>query len=393
MSVSGRTRIWPWVVLLVGVPAAALSVWLYVSSSEGAAGPEGRSQRRTGGGAAGGGGAAPGEEGRVLATGAVRPQVGAEVKVGTRISGQVDRVYVDIGDRVKPEAMLAELEKEELEAGASKVRASLAAARAKLALLRKGARTEEIDAAEAAVAQAKAVVDAARLELKRKSALLEKKLIAEEQVDAAKRDVQVAEAKLAAAKSALAVKRKLYLPEEVALARARVAEAKAAYDMAKVRLGYADIRSPIGGVVAEVNIQSGETVSSGLRAPTLVTVIDLTKLQVEAYVDEVDIGRVEVGRKATFTVDTFPEEEFSGRVKAIYPKAVLRDNVVNYLAIISFSNPGGRLRPGMTANVTIETSGPDQARADEKYALDEPTADEPTEDEPTGEIGTGETPK
>jgi multidrug resistance efflux pump len=388
MSVSGRTKIWPWVALLVGVPAAALSVWLYVSSSEGAAGPEGRSRRRTGGGAAGGGGAAAGEEGRVLATGAVRPQVGAEVKVGTRISGQVDRVYVDIGDRVKPEAMLAELEKEELEAGASKARASLAAARAKLALLRKGARTEEIDAAEAAVAQAKAVVDAARLELRRKRALLEKKLIAEEQVDAAKRDVQVAEAKLAAAKSALAVKRKLYLPEEVALARARVAEAKAAYDMAKVRLGYADIRSPIGGVVAEVNIQSGETVSSGLRAPTLVTVIDLTKLQVEAYVDEVDIGRVEVGRKASFTVDTFPEEEFSGRVKAIYPKAVLRDNVVNYLAIISFSNPGGRLRPGMTANVTIETSGPDDARAEKKSALAEPTADEPT-----GETGTGERPK
>jgi multidrug efflux pump subunit AcrA (membrane-fusion protein) len=70
----------------------------------------------------------------------------------------------------------------------------------------------------------------------------------------------------------------------------------------------------------------------------------------------VDIGRVRVGREASFTVDTFPEKEFRGRVKAIYPKAVLQDNVVNYLAIVAFSNPGGRLRPGMTANVKIETS-------------------------------------
>jgi multidrug resistance efflux pump len=350
MSPKRKRKLWPWLAGGGVVGAFVLLGWLYAAQNDKPQKRRRRTQNRESAG--------PAEHrGQVLATGNVRPQVGAEVKVGTRISGRVEKVLVDIGDRVEKGQILAELEKHELQSAVDKAAAALTAARAKLALLRKGARNEEIAAAEAAVDQAQAVLHTARLELKRKQTLAAKKLISQEALDNAKRDVQVAEAKSAAAQSTVALKRKLYLPEEISLARAHVAEARAALETAKIRLGYATIRAPIRGVVATVSIQSGETVSAGLHAPTLVKVIDLSKLQVEAYVDEVDIGRVKVGKRATFTVDTYPQKEFKGRVQAIYPNAVLRDNVVNYLSIIAFSEPIRNLRPGMTANVTIQTGG------------------------------------
>ena len=91
-----------------------------------------------------------------------------------------------------------------------------------------------------------------------------------------------------------------------------------------------------------------------MQAPTFVTIIDLQRLQVDAYVDEVDIGKVKVGQRAVFTVDAFPGTEFEGQVSAIYPKAVIQDNVVNYDVVVDIQTPyHGRLRPEMTASVTI----------------------------------------
>ncbi|MDI9442727.1 MAG: efflux RND transporter periplasmic adaptor subunit, partial [Planctomycetota bacterium] len=98
----------------------------------------------------------------------------------------------------------------------------------------------------------------------------------------------------------------------------------------------------------------GETVAAGMQAPTFVTIIDLDRLQVDAYVDEVDIGKVQPGQDALFTVDTFPGKEFQGRVTAIYPKAVIQDNVVNYDVVVEILDEDGEiLRPEMTASVTV----------------------------------------
>ena len=129
--------------------------------------------------------------------------------------------------------------------------------------------------------------------------------------------------------------------------RASLAEARA-------RLAYATIRVPIAGAVALVRTQEGETVAAGLNTPTFVTIIDLNRLQVDAYVDEVDIGKVQVGQEAMFTVDTFPDREFKGRVSAIYPKAVIQENVVNYDVVVTITDDyKNLLRPEMTTNVTI----------------------------------------
>jgi HlyD family secretion protein len=115
------------------------------------------------------------------------------------------------------------------------------------------------------------------------------------------------------------------------------------------------LRSPIGGVVASVATQEGETVAAGLNAPTFVTVVDLERLQVNAYVDEVDIGKVATGQRAVFTVDAFPARDFSGRVAAIYPTATIQDNVVKYVVALDIDGEyAGLLRPEMTASVRIE---------------------------------------
>jgi len=115
------------------------------------------------------------------------------------------------------------------------------------------------------------------------------------------------------------------------------------------------LRSPIAGVVASVATQEGETVAAGLNAPTFVTVVDLERLQVNAFVDEVDIGKIQTGQRAAFTVDAFPGRDFHGRVAAIYPTATIQDNVVKYIVAIDIDRPyEGPLRPEMTASVRID---------------------------------------
>jgi macrolide-specific efflux system membrane fusion protein len=110
----------------------------------------------------------------------------------------------------------------------------------------------------------------------------------------------------------------------------------------------------MAGVVASVSTQEGETVAASFASPTFVTLLDLARLEVRAYVDETDIGRVKVGQPARFTVDTYPGEAFAGEVTAIYPQAEIRDNVVDYVTVVRFATPPGRtLRPEMTTTVEI----------------------------------------
>jgi macrolide-specific efflux system membrane fusion protein len=140
----------------------------------------------------------------------------------------------------------------------------------------------------------------------------------------------------------------------VRVAEAQIGQARANVELARVQLEYARICAPVAGVVASISTQEGETVAASFAAPTFVNIIDLDRLEVQAYVDETDIGRVREGLEAAFTVDTYADTEFRGRVTAIYPKAVIQDNVVNYIVTIGITEAQGRiLRPEMTANVTI----------------------------------------
>ena len=252
----------------------------------------------------------------VTATGTIKAMVGAEVKVGSRIPGRVDHLAVQVGDRVKAGQVIARLEQDDLRAAVAKARADLAADEAKLATVRNGARPQEIQAAEATLRQMEANRLLAQVNLERYRQLYEADGgIALQVVDTAARDYDVAASQVRSAREQLSLTREKYTLEDLQYAEAQVAQARAALRIAEANLGYATITAPMSGVVASVSIQQGETVTSGsaaAQAPTLVTIIDLKRLQVDAYVDETDIGKVQVGQPASFTVDAFPDKEFTG---------------------------------------------------------------------------------
>jgi macrolide-specific efflux system membrane fusion protein len=238
----------------------------------------------------------------VKATGVIKPMVGAEVRVGSTVSGVVSRLFVRIGDKVERGKLLAELDAREL--------------------------TARRDAAEAAVRLASANLSYTRADLRRKQDLSAVQVIAPSELDLARQAYAVAE-------------------QQYKQAQANLADAI-------TQLGYARIFAPITGTVESVSTQEGETVAASFAAPTFVTLLDLSRLEVWAYVDETDIGRMRVGQAAAFTVDTYGDYEFRGQVTAIYPQAQIRDNVVDYVTVVRFQPPRDRiLRPEMTTTVKI----------------------------------------
>lgn len=238
----------------------------------------------------------------VLATGVIKPKVGAEVRVGSRVSGIVKKLNVYVGDIVKKGDLLASLDDAELTAQYNQIAANL----------------ENV----------KTAMKYAKVEKERQESLLAESVTTRQTYDRAVKDYEIA--------------------------RAQVAQVTANLDYAKIQLDYTKIIAPINGVVASVSTQEGETVAAMFAAPTFLTIIDLKRLEIRAYVDETDISKVTEGQKAEFTVDTYPSITFEGIVKAIYPKAEIIDNVVNYVVIIDIADRKGKiLRPEMTTTVNI----------------------------------------
>ena len=288
----------------------------------------------------------------VLATGAVKPQVGAEVRVGARVSGKVEVLHTNVGAVVEKGDAIADLEKADLKAMVAQRQAELDIAEGKLSAAQ-ALLPVEIEKAEADVTKWDATVALAQKELVRQDDLLKQNFTSLQAGDQAQEQLLVAEAQLSSTRKALELTQIRYA-EELKQGRAEVQRAKAALANSKVQLSYATITAPILGVIGSVSTQEGETVAAGLNAPTFVTIIDLKRLQVDAFVDEVDIGKVKEGQHAVFTVDAFPAREFEGKVEAIYPKAVVLENVVNYDVVIEITTAyHGFLRPEMTASVTI----------------------------------------
>ena len=274
------------------------------------------------------------------------------MRVGARISGKVERLYANIGDVVKKGQVIAQLEKADLEATVAQRRAELRLAEARCSAV-KVLRPKEIARAEADVTKCTATLGLVKKEMGRQDDLLKRDSATQREWDVAREAYSVAQSELAAAQKMLELTKSRY-EEDLKQARVDVERAKAVLAHADVHLSYATLTAPIAGVIASVSTQEGETVAAGLNAPTFVTIIDLHRLQVDAFVDEVDIGKIRVGQQAVFEVDTFPGREFKGKVDAIYPKAVIQENVVNYDVVVEIADPyDGLLRPEMTTNVTI----------------------------------------
>ncbi len=288
----------------------------------------------------------------VTALGMVKPQVGAEVRLGARIPGKVEKLRANIGDLVTKGQVIAELEKEELEANVEKRKAEHNTASFNLAA-REALGPIEVEKAEAERIRLKAIHDLEAADYERQEALFEENLSSQQALDQAQGELQVVKKELDASIKALELTRNR-LEEDLKQLTSEVEKPRAELKVAEREPAEATLRAPSTGTIASVFTQEGETVAVGLSAPTFVTIIDLERLQVETYVDEVDIGKIKIGQKAAFMVEAFPSTEIEGEVVAIYPKAILRENVVFYTAVVkSIQPPSVALRPEMTANVSI----------------------------------------
>jgi HlyD family secretion protein len=236
----------------------------------------------------------------VSATGTVRPMV--QVEVGSQVSGTVAKLFADYNSRVRAGEVIVQLEPSSFRARAVQ--------------------------AEASVARAEAALKDAERALRRAEELVKKDYISQAELDAASVALELRQADLK--------------------------QARAQYEAARVDLANTTIRAPIDGVVIARSIDLGQTVAASLQAPTLFVIAnDLAQMQVETRIDEADIGSIRRGLPVTFTVDAFPDAEFRGEVDQVRLEPIVEQGVVTYTTVIRTGNPELKLRPGMTANVTI----------------------------------------
>lgn len=238
----------------------------------------------------------------ITATGTIEPVT--SVEVGTQVSGIIDKIYVDYNSVVKKGQIIAELDKTNLES--------------------------ELVSAQSNLQNAQSNLTYQQANYERYKALYKKELVSANDYESAR------------------------LSYMQALAQVRIQQQSV--QKAKTNLGYATITAPIDGIVLSKEVEEGQTVASSMTTPTLFIIAkDLTDMRVIADIDEADIGGVKVGQKVTFTVDAYPDDTFQGRVTQVRQEAQTESNVVTYEVVISAPNNDLKLKPGLTANVTIYT--------------------------------------
>lgn len=284
----------------------------------------------------------------VSATGTLGPVV--SVQVGSQVSGQIKEIYVDFNSNVKAGQLIARLDPETFEHRVRQAEADLEAARAT-------ALTQQATVAgqRAQLARVQANLSEAQRDFERKKQLVDRNFISPAERDKAQSVLLATQAEHDAARAQVRV-----AESQAASGQAVVKQRQAQLAQARVDLERTAIRSPVEGVVVKRSIQTGQTVAASLQAPELFVIArDLADMQVEASIDEADVGRISEGQKATFTVDAFPGRGFEGKVEQVRKAAQVVSNVVTYTVVISADNADLSLLPGMTANVRIITAQKD----------------------------------
>jgi HlyD family secretion protein len=280
----------------------------------------------------------------VSASGTVNPVT--QVSVGTQVSGQIRDLFVDFNSEVRAGQLIAQIDPETFQYRVRQAQADVEAAQAAvLTAQANGA------AVRAAVSRAQVDLAEARRDLERKQMLVAREFIAKSEAEKAQALVNTSAEALKSAQAQAGV-----ADAQVKTAQANVAQRQAGLAQARVDLARTRIVSPVNGIVIKRAVEKGQTVAASLQAPELFVIAqNLQDMQVEASVDESDIGRIRPGQRATFTVDAFPGQSFEGEIRQVRKAAQNVSNVVTYVAVVGFSNTGGRLLPGMTANVRVIT--------------------------------------
>ncbi len=281
----------------------------------------------------------------VTATGTINPVI--NVLVGSQVSGTIKALYADYNSQVREGQVIAQIDPAIFEAQVEQGKASVLNAQANL--LNAHANVEN---AKATLAKADVAVLDAKRTLDRNRPLLEKKIIAQATMDTAQTSYDTAVAQRDVAKAQVESAK-----SQIESFKAQVEQTRAALRVAETNLRYTTIRSPVNGTVISRNVDVGQTVAASLQAPTLFTIAkNLAEMQVDSNVSEADVGRIAVGQDATFTVDAFPERIFRGKVSEIRNAPIIVQNVVTYDVVILVENKDLKLKPGMTANVSIMTA-------------------------------------
>ena len=241
------------------------------------------------------------------------------VQVGTQVSGTIQKLFVDFNSKVRRGQTIAQIDP---------------------ALF-----TAQVDQSHGNYLNAQATLEKAKADLVDTKRTLERNRQLVKDGIVAQSDFDTAETKYQEAVAA------------VKAAEGSIAQTRGAYSQAQTNLKYATIKSPVDGIVVSRNVDVGQTVAASFQTPTLFTIAqDLTKMEIDTSVDEADISRVKEGQPVSFTVDAYPEIRFKGTVTQIRNAPVITQNVVTYVVVIGVDNKDLRLKPGMTANVTIETA-------------------------------------
>ena len=286
------------------------------------------------------------------ATGIVKAQVGAIVRIGARATGTIKEMHVRVGDAVKAGQTIAVIDDRELQAQREEALAKLE--RAKAEKLRvDDVYPRRIAEADAQLKLAEAQWDYAKANATRQTQLLRQNLVARDTQEAAMREELVTANTVRARKATLDLNKTEFLKEKVKADKS-VEEAEAGLQTIVTRITYTQIVSPIDGVVSQVSTQQGETVVAGLQVANLITVLDPTRLEMWIYVDETDVGQVKPDMPVEVRVDAYADTVFTGGVETIYPQPEIRDNIVYYQALVRLSADNAtRLRPEMTTQCQI----------------------------------------
>jgi HlyD family secretion protein len=257
----------------------------------------------------------------VSATGTINPVV--SVQVGTQVSGMIKSLHADFNSRVRAGDTVAIIDPEPFKA-------------------RRDQAASNLEMARSNVARAKTDLAQRKRELDRVQSLVAQQFVSQNDVDLALTNYQSAEA-------------------QVRVTEAQVRQAEAALNSAELDMKYTVIRSPVDGIVVARNVEVGQTVAASFATPNLFLIaLDLTKMQVDTNVSEADIGGMTEGKGATFTVDAFPGVQFAGVIRQVRLAPINVQNVVTYNVVVAVDNQDLRLKPGMTANVSIVVAQKDQ---------------------------------
>jgi HlyD family secretion protein len=279
----------------------------------------------------------------VTATGTINPVI--TVLVGSQVSGTIKALYADFNSHVKEEQVIAQIDPAIFQAQVDQAKANVLTNQANLL----NAQANLLNAKANLVKADVAVLDAKRT-LDRNLPLVEKKVIAQATLDTAQANYDTAIAQRDVARAQVESAK-----SQVESSKAQVEQAKASLKVAEINLRYTTIRSPVNGIVISRNVDVGQTVAASLQAPTLFTIAkDLTQMQVDTNVSEADVGRITVGQEAFFTVDAYPGKTFRGKVSEIRNAPITIQNVVTYDVVIQVNNKDLKLKPGMTANVSVQ---------------------------------------